>query len=130
MFTNGCFDILHAGHVHCLEAPRALGDFLVVGLNGDASVTRLKGEGRPVHRAEDRSTVLAALGSTGAVVIFDDDTPIRLIEAIRPEFLVKGGDYCLERVVGRDIVEAAGGSVVIVPLLENHSSSRLTSYFK
>ncbi|MFI5455631.1 MAG: D-glycero-beta-D-manno-heptose 1-phosphate adenylyltransferase [Isosphaerales bacterium] len=125
VFTNGCFDILHAGHVHCLQQARALGDFLVVGINGDESVRRLKGEGRPVHRACERIAVLTALECVDAVTIFDNDTPAQLIEAIRPHVLVKGSGYHLEEVVGREFVEANGGRVVLIPLVDGLSSTRL-----
>jgi D-beta-D-heptose 7-phosphate kinase/D-beta-D-heptose 1-phosphate adenosyltransferase len=99
-FTNGCFDILHAGHVALLNAARAECDRLVLGLNSDASVRRLKGEGRPVNDERDRAAVLAALASVDAVVLFSEDTPMRLIEALRPDVLVKGADYTIEQVVG------------------------------
>jgi D-beta-D-heptose 7-phosphate kinase / D-beta-D-heptose 1-phosphate adenosyltransferase len=125
VFTNGCFDILHAGQVYCLQEARALGDLLVVGLNSDASVRRLKGEGRPLHKAADRALVLAALECVDAVVCFEEDTPLRLIEVIRPDVLIKGADYRLEEVVGRDLVEATGGRVVLIPVLPEFSSTRL-----
>lgn len=123
VFTNGCFDILHRGHVDYLVAARRLGDRLIVGLNGDDSVRRLKGEGRPVNPYEDRATVLAALEAVDAVVRFDDDTPLRLIEALLPEVLVKGGDYREDEIVGAREVKAAGGEVVVVPLLPGRSTT-------
>ena len=125
VFTNGCFDILHAGHVHCLQQARALGDFLVVGLNSDASVSRLKGPGMPLHHSAERASVLAALACVDAVTVFDEDTPLRLIEAVRPDLLVKGSDYSQLQVSGREFVEAAGGRMVFIPLVEGLSSTRL-----
>src|SRR5690606_35142854 len=110
-FTNGCFDLLHPGHVKILAGARATCDRLVVGLNSDASVTRLKGEGRPVQDACARAEVLAALEAVDLVVVFEDDTPLKLIEHVRPTVLVKGADYRVEDVVGREIVEAHGGQV-------------------
>lgn len=123
VFTNGVFDILHAGHVTYLQAARELGDILVVGLNGDDSVTRLKGPNRPVNTCEDRAAVLCALRAVDHVVVFDDDTPQRLIEALLPDVLVKGGDYSRDIIVGADIVEAAGGRVVVIPLVEGRSTT-------
>ena len=123
VFTNGCFDVLHAGHVHLLERTAALGDLLIVGLNSDASVRRLKGESRPLNNEADRARVLGALTSVDAVVLFEEDTPIRLIEAIKPDVLVKGGDYTRDRVVGAEVVEANGGRVEIIPLVEGLSTT-------
>lgn len=123
VFTNGCFDILHRGHVEYLAAARELGDALVVGLNSDASVRRLKGPGRPVNPTQDRAAVLAALSVVDAVAVFDDDTPLRLIEALLPDVLVKGGDYSRETIVGAAEVEGAGGRVVVVPLVEGRSTT-------
>jgi rfaE bifunctional protein nucleotidyltransferase chain/domain len=123
VFTNGCFDILHRGHVAYLCAARALGDRLVVGLNTDASVRRLKGEGRPVVQQDDRAYVLAGLECVDAVVAFEEDTPAALIEALLPDVLVKGGDYSPDAVVGRDIVEAAGGRLVLIPFLTGRSTT-------
>jgi D-beta-D-heptose 7-phosphate kinase/D-beta-D-heptose 1-phosphate adenosyltransferase len=122
-FTNGCFDLLHAGHVSLLHAARARGDALLVGLNSDASVARLKGAGRPVVPWRERAAVLAGLGCVDGVVGFDDDTPLSLIRAVRPDVLVKGADYTLDRVVGRAEVEAAGGEVVLVPMLPGASTT-------
>jgi rfaE bifunctional protein nucleotidyltransferase chain/domain len=123
VFTNGCFDLLHAGHVRYLNAARALGDRLIVGLNSDASVRRLKGEGRPVTPAEERAEVLAALEAVDAVVLFEEDTPLRLIQALTPDVLVKGGDWAPEAIVGREHVLAAGGEVVTIPTLEGRSTT-------
>jgi D-beta-D-heptose 7-phosphate kinase/D-beta-D-heptose 1-phosphate adenosyltransferase len=123
VFTNGCFDILHAGHVHILKKAREMGDFLVLGLNSDKSVTRLKGEGRPVNDVTSRECVLAAIRHVDYVLVFEDDTPLELIRRLQPDILVKGGDYKPEDVVGGDIVESSGGRVQIVPLLEGFSTS-------
>ena len=125
VFTNGCFDLLHPGHVRLLRDAANLGDFLVVGLNSDASVRRLKGPSRPINPAEARAEVLSALKAVDAVTIFDADTPLELITAIRPNFLVKGGDYRPDQVVGRTEVEEAGGRLVLIPLAEGHSTSTL-----
>jgi len=123
VFTNGCFDVIHAGHVHLLEQTALQGNLLIVGLNSDASVKRLKGESRPLNSEGDRARVLGALGSVDAVVVFDEDTPIRLIEAIRPDVLVKGGDYTRDGVVGAEIVEQSGGRVEIIPLVDGLSTT-------
>ena len=124
VFTNGCFDILHRGHVEYLAYARSLGDALVVGLNSDRSVRALKGEGRPINPVQDRAIVLAGLESTDAVVIFDEDTPLSLIESLLPDVLVKGGDYAPDQIVGAAEVEAAGGKVVVAQLLEGRSTSQ------
>jgi D-beta-D-heptose 7-phosphate kinase/D-beta-D-heptose 1-phosphate adenosyltransferase len=124
-FTNGCFDILHPGHVKVLAEARAQCDRLVVGLNGDASVTRLKGAGRPIQDAHARADVLAALGAVDLVVVFEQDTPLELIKRIRPKVLIKGGDYTRDSVVGAAEVEADGGEVVIVGLLPGHSTTSI-----
>ena len=125
VFTNGCFDVLHRGHVEYLSAARALGDVLVVGLNTDASVARLKGPHRPYASLEDRAAVLAALTSVDVITPFDSDTPRALIAALLPDVLVKGGDYAIEEMVGRDEVRAAGGEVVVVPYLPGRSTTQL-----
>jgi D-beta-D-heptose 7-phosphate kinase/D-beta-D-heptose 1-phosphate adenosyltransferase len=122
-FTNGCFDILHPGHVTVLTRARAECDRLVVGLNGDDSVHRLKGEGRPVQDVHARANVLAALEAVDLVIIFDEDTPLALIRRLEPTVLVKGGDYRKEEVVGWEVVEAAGGEVILVDLLPGHSTT-------
>jgi D-beta-D-heptose 7-phosphate kinase/D-beta-D-heptose 1-phosphate adenosyltransferase len=125
VFTNGCFDILHRGHVDLLRAARDEGDLLVVGVNSDASVRRLKGEGRPLVPAGDRTAVLAALESVDLVVVFDEDTPAALIRELRPDVLVKGADYREDEVVGGKDVAAWGGRVRLVPLTEGRSTSGL-----
>lgn len=125
VFTNGCYDLLHAGHLGLLESAASLGDLLVVGLNDDASVTRLKGPGRPLVPFDDRALLLGGLEVVDWVVGFAEDTPEALIRAIVPDVLVKGGDWPLERVVGREIVEAAGGRVVTLPLAAGRSTSGL-----
>lgn len=124
-FTNGCFDILHPGHVKVLTAARGACDRLIVGLNSDASVKRLKGEGRPVQNERARAEVLAALEAVDLVAVFEEDTPIELITKIKPSVLVKGGDYTREQVVGHEIVEACGGEVLLVDILAGHSTTSL-----
>src|SRR5581483_11596499 len=126
-FTNGCFDILHPGHVKALTAARGACDRLIVGLNSDASTRRLKGEGRPVQNETARAEVLAALEAVDLVVIFEEDTPVRLITEIKPSVLVKGGDYTRETVVGHEIVEANGGVVMLVDILQGHSTTSLVN---
>ncbi len=129
VFTNGCFDILHPGHVDLLARARALGDGLILGLNSDASVRRIKGDvagpRRPVNPQAERAFVLAGLESVDFVVVFDEDTPLSLIQAVGPQVLVKGGDWPLDKIVGRDAVEAAGGTVVSLPLLPGYSTTGL-----
>ncbi len=125
VFTNGVFDILHPGHVDVLLAARSHGDALIVGLNSDASVRRLKGPTRPVRTAAERAYVLAALEAVDAVVVFDEDTPLQLVRHLRPSTIVKGGDYAPETVVGADDVRADGGNVVIVPLTPGQSTTSI-----
>ena len=125
VFTNGCFDLLHRGHVEYLHHARALGDVLVVGLNSDASVRRLKGPDRPVNSREDRTIVLAGLASVDAVTVFDTDTPLELIQHLLPDVLVKGGDYRRDTIVGAEETERAGGQVMVIPLVEGRSSSSI-----
>lgn len=126
VFTNGVFDILHAGHVTYLEAARELGGLLIVGMNTDASVKRLgKGEDRPLNPLADRATVLSALRSVDGVVPFDEDTPIKLIEIIRPDIHVKGGDYQASALPETPLVESYGGQVVILPFLDGRSTTSL-----
>lgn len=126
VFTNGCYDILHPGHVDLLARARALGDALVLGLNSDASVKRQgKGDDRPVNPYPVRAFVLAHLASVDFVVPFDEDTPAKLIEAIQPDVLVKGGDWPVERIVGRETVQARGGQVVSLPFINGYSTTAL-----
>jgi len=125
VFTNGCFDILHAGHLACLESARELGDVLVVGLNSDASVRRLKGPGRPVNSESHRANLLAGLECVDMVVVFDQDTPEALLRRLRPDILVKGGNYSAEEVIGADIVRSYGGQVMTIPLVEGLSTSAI-----
>ncbi len=126
VFTNGCFDLLHLGHVRYLEAARSLGDLLVVGVNSDDSVRRLgKDPSRPVVPQGDRAQVLAALACVDIVVVFNEDTPLTLIERLRPDVLVKGGDYTPEAIVGRREVESWGGAVQVIPLVPDRSTTRL-----
>jgi len=126
-FTNGCFDILHPGHVKVLTAARGACDRLIVGLNSDASARRLKGEGRPVQDERSRAEVLAALEAVDLVVLFEEDTPIHLITEIKPSVLVKGGDWTRETVVGHEVVEANGGTVMLVDILQGHSTTTLVN---
>lgn len=125
VFTNGCFDILHRGHVEYLHRARALGAALVVGVNTDASVEGLKGPGRPVVPQHDRALILAGLESVDAVTLFHEPTPQALIGSLLPDILVKGGDYTLDGVVGRESVEAAGGEVTLIPFIEGRSTTDL-----
>jgi len=125
VFTNGCFDLIHPGHVRLLADARALGDLLVVGLNSDDSVRRLKGPGRPIFRLAERAAVLAALRAVDLVAAFDEDTPLDLIRRVQPHVLVKGGDWRPDQVVGREDVERAGGRVAIVPLHGGVSTSEV-----
>ncbi len=125
VFTNGCFDILHVGHARYLREAKGQGNILVVGVNSDDSVRRLKGPSRPLVPERDRAEMVAALGMVDYVTVFDEDTPAELIAALGPDVLVKGGDYRVEEVAGRKSVEAAGGRVVIVPLIGGRSTSRL-----
>jgi rfaE bifunctional protein nucleotidyltransferase chain/domain len=125
VFTNGCFDLLHPGHIGSLEQARALGDALVVGVNSDASVRQLKGAGRPVLPERERAEILAGLECVDAVVIFDEPTPREVIARLLPDVLVKGGDWPGDQIVGREEVEAAGGSVVSVPVVAGYSTTEI-----
>ncbi|MBI4644526.1 MAG: D-glycero-beta-D-manno-heptose 1-phosphate adenylyltransferase [Deltaproteobacteria bacterium] len=126
VFTNGCFDLLHLGHVRYLEEARSLGDALIVGVNTDASVQRLnKDPDRPINPERDRAALLAALACVDRVVLFGEDTPLELITALQPDILVKGGDYRLEEIVGRDVVWARGGEVKVIPLVPGYSTTAL-----
>jgi rfaE bifunctional protein nucleotidyltransferase chain/domain len=130
VFTNGVFDILHVGHVRYLEAARALGDALVVAINSDASVRELKGAGRPLMNQDERAEILAALRAVSYVSVFDDVSPRSLIGDLLPDVLVKGGDYSLDEIHGREEVEAAGGRVVSLPFVEGVSSSGIIEKMK
>jgi D-beta-D-heptose 7-phosphate kinase/D-beta-D-heptose 1-phosphate adenosyltransferase len=125
VFTNGCFDLLHVGHLHLLQRARALGDLLVVAINDDASTARLKGPGRPLIPGAQRAEMLAALRFVDYVTLFSEPTPIRVIRAVRPDVLAKGGDYTLDQIVGRNVVERYGGRVVVIPLVPGLSTSKL-----
>jgi rfaE bifunctional protein nucleotidyltransferase chain/domain len=123
VFTNGCFDLLHVGHVRYLTQARALGDVLVLGLNTDASVQRLKGPARPVQQELDRAEILNALECISFVTLFDEDTPLDLIKVVRPDVLVKGGDYQIHQIVGADLVQSYGGTVTTLPFVPGRSTS-------
>jgi rfaE bifunctional protein nucleotidyltransferase chain/domain len=125
VFTNGCFDILHVGHVDYLQKAKKLGDTLVVGLNSDASVRRLKGKGRPVNKQADRARVLSGLSCVDHVVIFNEDTPYELIKALRPDTLVKGGDWKTRDIVGSDLVRSFGGKVARIAFVKGYSTTAL-----
>ena len=125
VFTNGCFDLLHPGHIQSLEQARALGDALIVGINGDASVRELKGPGRPILPELERAEILAALECVDAVVIFHEVTPRETIAALLPDVLVKGGDWAGDRIIGREEVETGGGRVVSVPVVPGYSTTAI-----
>lgn len=130
VFTNGCFDLLHPGHIRSLETARGLGDVLIVGVNSDESVRRLKGEGRPVIPEQERAEILASLECVDAVVIFDESTPQRVVAALLPDVLVKGGDWPGNQIVGREEVEAAGGKVVLVEVVPGYSTTEILKKIK
>ena len=125
VFTNGCFDILHSGHIEYLERARALGDILIVGLNSDSSVKRLKGQGRPFNQQKERAKMLASLSSVNLVSIFHEDTPLKLIQNVNPDILTKGGDYSAKEIVGTKFVEENGGYVQILPFVEGISTTEI-----
>jgi len=125
VFTNGCFDILHSGHIYLLYKAAALGDKLIIGLNSDASVSRLKGKLRPVNHWNSRAILLAAISCVDAVVVFDEDTPLKLIKNIRPDVLVKGGDYRENEVIGAKEVKSWNGNIAIIPFLEGYSTTNI-----
>lgn len=129
-FTNGCFDILHEGHIFSLEQAAKEADYLIVGVNADAGVQQLKGEGRPVNNQHSRSLILASLLVTDAIIIFGEPTPLELITAIRPDVLVKGGDYTIDQIVGAREVIAYGGRVVINPVVQGYSTTGLIDKIK
>jgi rfaE bifunctional protein nucleotidyltransferase chain/domain len=125
VFTNGCFDLLHPGHIHNLEAARGLGDFLIVGINSDESVSTLKGEGRPLIPAEERAEILASLECVDGVLIFDELTPQKVVAALLPDILVKGSDWPGNQIVGREEVEAGGGKVVLIDVMPGYSTTEI-----
>lgn len=129
VFTNGCFDVLHYGHVSYLAEASDLGDKMIIGLNSDSSVRRLKGETRPINGQHERAVLLSALQFVDAVVTFDEDTPENLINTIAPDFLVKGGDYTIDTIVGADFVMSYGGKVITIPIVENFSSTLIIKRF-
>ena len=128
VFTNGCFDLLHNGHRFLLEAARQEGDCLIVGLNGDESVRQLKGEGRPVQSEWERAKALLAINEVDLVTLFSEETPMELIHGIRPDVLVKGGDYRSEEIVGADVVKGKGGRLVTVPLMPGFSTTKIIEH--
>lgn len=130
VFTNGVFDILHQGHIFSLSQAAKEGDYLIVGLNADASVKRLKGESRPVNNQESRALVLASLLMVDAVVLFEEDTPLELIKAIMPDILVKGGDYTVDQIAGAKEVISNGGKVIINPILQGFSTTSIIEQMK
>ena len=125
VFTNGCFDLLHVGHVRYLEQAKSLGDVLVVGINSDRSVRGLKGPRRPILPVEERGEILSGLGCTDYITVFEEPTPFDLISLLQPDVLVKGGDWTPEQVVGREVVEGSGGRVVILPFVEGSSTTNI-----
>ena len=127
VFTNGCFDIIHRGHAQYLMQAAELGHVLVVGLNSDASVKRLKGSDRPIQDEQTRAEILASLFYVSYVAVFDEDTPFDLISLVQPDILVKGGDYTIENIVGHDIVKARGGKVLTLPFVDGHSTTSILS---
>ena len=130
VFTNGCFDLLHFGHIEYLRIARAMGDYLIIGLNSDDSVKRLKGNLRPINSEEDRAKMLIALKCVDDVIIFDDDTPLSLIKELRPDILVKGGDWSEENIVGAEVVRNYGGEVYSIPFLEGYSTTLIIDRIK
>lgn len=129
-FTNGCFDLLHRGHVEYLEKAKEKADILVLGLNSDASVRRLKGAKRPFVTEDDRAFILSRLQAVDIVCIFSEDTPINLLYKVKPDYLIKGGDYTLDQIVGRDFVESYGGKVVTIPVVSGKSTTNLVERIK
>ena len=125
VFTNGCFDLLHLGHVRYLEKAKSLGDVLVVGVNSDSSVRRLKGSKRPILSEKERTQILAGLGCVDYITIFNEADPLKLITSLRPNLLVKGGDWAKEQIVGREVVERSGGELVIIPFVKGASTSNV-----
>jgi len=130
VFTNGCFDILHIGHIHYLQDAKSLGDKLIVGINSDRSVKKLKGKDRPINNEMDRAMVMAALGVVDGVIIFNEETPLHLIEELNPEILVKGGDWPLDKIVGAEHVINNGGEVFSLPFVTGYSTSNIIQKIK
>lgn len=130
VFTNGCFDIIHAGHLDYLTKAKQLGDYLIIGLNSDDSVSKLKGPSRPINNQEDRAAVLSGLKPVDFVVLFEEQTPFNLINSIKPDILVKGGDYTIENIVGSDIVENNGGKVIVIPFVKGKSTTNIIEKIK
>lgn len=129
-FTNGCFDILHRGHVEYLEKAKKYADILVLGLNTDNSVRRLKGKARPYVNEDDRAYVLSRMEAVDVVCFFDEDTPLELLKKVKPDFLIKGGDYRLDQIVGRELVEGQGGQVLTIPFIQGKSSTSIIDQIK
>ena len=130
VFTNGCFDILHPGHIHVLEKSKSFGDILIVGLNSDSSIKNLKGASRPKVKKGDRMKIISSIKYVDHVILFEEDTPLTLIKKIKPHILVKGGDYSLNNIVGSEFVQKNGGEVKVVNLLQGYSSSSLIDKFE
>ncbi|MCK4308263.1 D-glycero-beta-D-manno-heptose 1-phosphate adenylyltransferase [candidate division WOR-3 bacterium] len=130
VFTNGCFDILHRGHIESLRQAKELGDILIVGLNTDNSIHKFKSKSRPIFNQNDRAEVLSALAGVDYIVLFDESTPEKLIEQIKPDILVKGSDYKIDEIAGREIVQKCGGKVVIIPLLPGYSTTQIINKIK
>jgi len=127
VFTNGCFDILHRGHIEYLKKAKKLGDILIVGLNADRSVKRIKGEGRPIQKQSDRLIIITSLSFVDYAILFNESTPINLIKQIKPDVLVKGGDWLKENIVGNNVVSSYGGKVLSIPYLQGKSTSNIIS---
>jgi len=130
VFTNGCFDIIHRGHVEYLEKAKSYADILVLGLNTDKSVKRIKGESRPYVNEDDRAYVLSRLEAVDIVCLFDEETPLELLKKVKPDFLIKGGDYKLDQIVGRELVESQGGQVLTIPFIQGKSSTSIIDQIK
>jgi rfaE bifunctional protein nucleotidyltransferase chain/domain len=130
IFTNGCFDILHRGHIECLRLSKSLGDILVVGLNSDRSVRSIKGEERPINNQDDRKALLCELRCVDCVIVFDEDTPEKLIEAVRPDILVKGEDWKGKTIAGANFVKSYGGKVMFLPYVDAHSTTEIIKKIK
>jgi len=130
VFTNGCFDLLHIGHIKCLQEAKKQGDILIVGINKDSSVKKIKGKNRPFVKDKERAEIISSLEMVNYVVLFGETTPFKVIKELKPDVLVKGKDYKKKEVIGRDIVEKNGGKVVLIPVVKNHSTSLLIKKIK